>query len=255
MHTYQLKTNWEVFDQFWNVYYKVLLASLLHTTLNLTRGWPPRSCADNTNASTGPPVPAEKEWLLNGSLGTKEQTEWEAVRHKRKSQALKRRKVEVKSNGTIDELCEGKIQWDRDLRLAVPRFLDVSIISLENQNPQEMNNLRVYMEAKYKYVNHLLSDSGFNDCVLHQLNSERARLKQLYFGPTKQITCPKNAHPVAWRKLKAHWQDEEIRRKAQMKTGSEAQAVPLHLLKAQLVSPPCLPPLVIPCHMEQFHIF
>jgi hypothetical protein len=157
--------------------------------------------------------------------------------------------VEVKSNGTIDESCEGKLQWDRDLRLAVPRFLDVSIISLENQNPQEMNNLRVYMEAKYKYVNHSVSDSGFNDCVLHQLNSERARLKQLYFGPTKQITCPKNAHPVAWRKLKAHWQDEEIRRKAQMKTGSEAQAVPLHLLKAQLVSPPCLPPL---CHFMSY---
>ena len=162
--------------------------------------------------------------------------------------------MEVKSNGTIDESCEGKLQWDRDLRLAVPRFLDVSIISLQNQNPQEMNNLRVYMETKYKYVNHSVSDSGFNDCVLHQLDSERARLKQLYFGPKKQITCPKNAHPVAWRKLKAHWQDEEIQRKAQMKTGSEGQAVvPLHLLKAQLVSSPCLPPLVIPCHTEHLN--
>ena len=50
--------------------------------------------------------------------------------------------VQVKTRGEIDGGCDGKNTWDSAVRSAVPRTLDMSILSWEGQSTDAIDELQ-----------------------------------------------------------------------------------------------------------------
>jgi hypothetical protein len=58
--------------------------------------------------------------------------------------------------------------------------MDVSIVLVKNQNPQDMANLKAEFNEKFEYLGNQLSILGLKEVVRCALKYERSRLKGLW---------------------------------------------------------------------------
>jgi hypothetical protein len=78
--------------------------------------------------------------------------------------------------------------------------MDVSIVLVKNQNPQDMVDLKVELDEEFEYLGNQLSISRLKEVVWCALKYERSRLKGLWekdpsHGPPPDVSYE------AWQKL------------------------------------------------------
>lgn len=172
--------------------------------------WLPPQPATQTSAKEVPTTKAESEARATRRAIKKEMEE---IVDARCSQGQKSHRVTVKPGGGIDEGCEGKNEFDEQLRTLVPRILDVSCVSWKDQHPHSVEKLRSSLDASFEYVGNHLSDKGFKNAVKRQMKTERSKMKGWFLGGRKE--CPVTIELDQWARLCVYWSKPETEEKAQ----------------------------------------
>jgi hypothetical protein len=86
--------------------------------------------------------------------------------------------------------------------------MDVSIVLVKNQNPQDMVDLKVELDEEFEYLGNQLSFPGLKEAMRCALKYERSHLKGLWekdpsHGPALDVS------DEAWQKLKLYWNSLE----------------------------------------------
>jgi hypothetical protein len=97
-------------------------------------------------------------------------------------------KLWVKEGGDSDRGCSGKNAWTDDVRILVPRILDMSIIDWEVQKTTTVEKLHGALDEDFEYEPVTLSQRGFRNAIKRFMKTERSRLKAWYVAG--DITCP-----------------------------------------------------------------
>ena len=172
--------------------------------------WLPPPPATQTSAKEVPTTKAESEARATRRAIRKEMEERVDAR---RSQGQKPHRVRVKPGGGIDGGCEGKNEFDEQLRTLVPRILDVSCVSWKDQHPGSVEKLRSALDATFEYVGNHLTDKGFTNAVKRQMKTERSKMKGWFLGGRKE--CPVTIEPDQWARLCDYWSKPETEEKAQ----------------------------------------
>jgi hypothetical protein len=112
----------------------------------------------------------------------------------------------VKAGGEIDGGCDGKNAWDSAIRSAVPRTLDMSLLSWEGQSTEAINELRECLDRDFEYIGYNLSTQGFRNAVKKYMKQERSRLKTRY--REGHTTCPLHIEEDQWSRLVKYWESD-----------------------------------------------
>jgi hypothetical protein len=149
-----------------------------------------------------------------GLQSTPESTVRTNRRHKRKGIDADTRKrtaagkkpyqVRVKVGGEIDGGCAGKNAWDSAVRSAIPRTLDMSILSWEGQSTNAIDELQERLDCDFEYVGYSLSMQGFRSAMKKYMRQERSRLKTRYREGHKH--CPLHIEEEQWTHLVNYWE-------------------------------------------------
>ena len=139
----------------------------------------------------------------------------------RRNQGQKPHRVRVKAGGGIDGGCEGKNEWDEALRSLVPRILDVSCVTWNDQHPNSIGMLRSALDSQFEYVGNQLSDKGFKNAVKRQMKTERSKMKAWFLAGRTQ--CPVTIEPDQWAKLCEYWSKPESEAKAKIMADARKQ--------------------------------
>lgn len=115
--------------------------------------------------------------------------------------------------GEVDSTCEGKNAWDEALRDLVPKCLDMSVVAWANHDPKTLKKLRAALDNEFEYVGNPLSMVGFRVAITRFLKAERCRLKNRYLKGTD--TPPLHVNKASWDRLKAYWNTDRQKEKAQ----------------------------------------
>lgn len=166
----------------------------------------------------------------------------------RRTQGQKPHSVRVKPGGGIDGGCEGKNEFDEALRSLVPRILDVSCVSWNDQLPNSVQKLRNAIDNDFEYVGGHLSEKGFKNAVKRQMKTERSKMKGWYLSGKKD--CPISIEPDQWARLCEYWSRPETEAKAQRMANARKQVKRISTVgragkagkEALLVSDPCFFP-------------
>jgi hypothetical protein len=137
------------------------------------------------------------------------------------TQGQKPHRVRVKAGGGIDGGCEGKNEWDEALRSLVPRILDVSCVTWNDQHPNSVAKLRSALDAQFEYLANPLSDKGFKNAVKRQMKTERSKMKTWFLAGKKD--CPVSIEPDQWARLCEYWSKPETEAKAQRMANARKQ--------------------------------
>ena len=126
----------------------------------------------------------------------------------RRSGGHKPHTLRVKASGGIDGGFEGKNAFDEALRSLVPRILDVSCLTWKMQNPGSVEKLRAALDNEFEYLDHPLSNVGFQNVVKRQMETERSKMKGWFMSGKKE--CPLFVEPDQWARLCEYWAKPEI---------------------------------------------
>ena len=130
----------------------------------------------------------------------------------RRSGGHKPHTLRVKASGGIDGGFEGKNAFDEALRSLVPRILDVSCLTWKMQNPGSVEKLRAALDNEFEYLDHPLSNVGFQNVVKRQMETERSKMKGWFMSGKKE--CPLFVEPDQWARLCEYWAKPETEQKA-----------------------------------------
>ena len=139
----------------------------------------------------------------------------------RRNQGQKPHRVRVKAGGGIDGGCEGKNEWDEALRSLIPRILDVSCVTWNDQSPNSVEKLRNALDAEFEYVGNPLSEKGFKNAVKRQMKTERSKMKAWFLAGKKD--CPVSIEPDQWARLCEYWSKPETEAKAKRMANARKQ--------------------------------
>jgi hypothetical protein len=120
--------------------------------------------------------------------------------------------VRVKVGGEIDGGCAGKNAWDSAVRSAVPRTLDMSILSWEGQSTDAIDELREHLDRDFEYVGYSLSMQGFRSAVKKYMRQERSHLRTRYREGHKH--CPLHIEEEQWTRLMNYWEADTTMEKS-----------------------------------------
>jgi hypothetical protein len=173
------------------------LKQALGCILKEARGWPSGWAVDaSSREDMGPD--ARRGWVCATSSQfmqpqpllapqlTLESVERAQCRRKRKvvdadvrgrlSVGKKPNQVRMKAGGEIAGGCHRKNAWDAAVRTAVPRILDMNVLSWEGKSTEALNELRDRLDRDFEYVGYNLSKNGFRNVVKRFMKTERSRL-------------------------------------------------------------------------------
>jgi hypothetical protein len=78
--------------------------------------------------------------------------------------------------------------------------MDVSIVLVKNQNPQDMADLKAELNEEFEYLGNQLSIHGLKEVVRCALKYERSRLKGLWEKDPSHCPPP-DVSDEAWQKF------------------------------------------------------
>jgi hypothetical protein len=120
--------------------------------------------------------------------------------------------VRVKPGGEIAGGCDGKNSWDSQIRMLVPRILDMSILEWKGQSPNAVVELRGRLDSEFEYMEYNLTDQGFIHAVKRFMKGERSRLKRQYREGHE--ACPMHIDENQWERLIKYWTSDDQREKS-----------------------------------------
>ena len=66
------------------------------------------------------------------------------------------------------------------MKTAIPRILDMSVLSWEGQSIHALNELQDRLNQDFEYVDYNLSENGFRNAMKRFMKTEHFRLKTKY---------------------------------------------------------------------------
>ena len=113
----------------------------------------------------------------------------------------------------VDSTCKGKNAWDEALRDLAPKCLDMSVVAWANHDPKTLKKLKPDLDNEFEYVGNPLSMVGFKLAVTRFMKVKRCRLKNRYL---KGMDAPPlHINKLSWDRLKAYWNIDRQKEKAQ----------------------------------------
>ena len=82
-------------------------------------------------------------------------------------------------------------------------FLDLFIMKVGFQDPDDYASLREEAESGLKWVGHKISEVGFKKAVSKCMKAERSHLHRLYLKKPDR-DCPLREKPCVWEKLRTY---------------------------------------------------
>ena len=134
---------------------------------------------------------------------------YEAEEADRKARGLKPHAIMCDSMGLPDETGRPGSRFLEVLKAFCTIFLDLSIIKVGLQDPDDYASLREEVESEFEWVGHKISDVGFKKAVSKCMKAERSRLHKLHLTNPDRI-CPPREEPRVWEKLKTYWKSPEF---------------------------------------------
>lgn len=142
---------------------------------------------------------------------------YEAEEADRKARGLKPHVIECDSLGEPDDSGRNGSKFLEVLKALCTIYLDVSIIKVTAQDPQDYASLREEVETEFEFTGHPISDYGFKKAVSKCMKAERSRLHKLYITkPDRE--CPPREEPQVWERLKIYWQSPEFEKVSKVGT-------------------------------------
>ena len=174
-----------------------------------------------TGTTSAPPdawpaqdIGALPEFSVDRNVRRKRKAEYDSASRDRATAGMKPNRIFLLPGGEGDSTCEGKNAWDEALRDLVPKCLDMSVVAWANHDPKTLKKLRAALDNEFEYVGNPLSMVGFRVAVTRFLKAERCRLKNRYLKGTD--TPPLHINKLTWDRLKAYWNTDRQKEKAQM---------------------------------------
>ena len=118
----------------------------------------------------------------------------------------------MKAGGEIAGGCHRKNASDAVVRTAVPRILDMSVLSWEGQSTHVLNELRDRLDQDFEYVGYSLSEDGFRNAIKRFMKIERSRLKTKY--PEGHKECLVHIEEDQWNRLIKYWDIDDHKEKS-----------------------------------------
>ena len=150
---------------------------------------------------------------INISSGRKQrraaQHVYEADEADRKARGLKPHVIACDSMGMPDESGRPGTRFVEILRTFCGNYLNVSIVKVRLQNPDDYATLREEVEREFEWVGHDISDTGFKKAVSKCMKAERSRLHKLYLSNPGRA-CPPREEPTVWESLKTYWKSADF---------------------------------------------
>ena len=134
---------------------------------------------------------------------------YEADEADRKARGLKPHVIACDSMGMPDETGRPGTRFVEILRTFCGNYLNVSIVKVRLQNPDDYATLRDEVEREFEWVGHDISDAGFKKAVSKCMKAERSRLHKLYLTNPGRA-CPPREEPTVWESLKTYWKSPEF---------------------------------------------
>jgi hypothetical protein len=97
--------------------------------------------------------------------------------------------VHVKPGGEIAGGCDGKNSWDSQIRMLVPRILDMSILEWKGQSPNAVAELRERLDSEFEYMEYNLTDQGFIHAVKRFMKGSAPVSRGNTGRVTKHVPC------------------------------------------------------------------
>ena len=149
----------------------------------------------------------------NLSSGRKERRKaqhvYEAEEADRKDRGLKPHAIVCDTMGVPDDTGRPGSRFMEVLKALCTIFLDLSIVKVGMQDPDDYASLRDEVESEFEWVGHKISDVGFKKAVSKCMKAERQRLHKLYLTKPDR-DCPPREEPYVWGNLKAYWKSPDF---------------------------------------------
>ena len=149
----------------------------------------------------------------NLSSGRKERRKaqhvYEAEEADRKDRGLKPHAIVCDTMGVPDDTGRPGSRFMEVLKALCTIFLDLSIVKVGMQDPDDYASLRDEVESEFEWVGHKISDVGFKKAVSKCMKAERQRLHKLYLTKPDR-DCPPREEPSVWGNLKAYWKSPDF---------------------------------------------
>jgi hypothetical protein len=127
---------------------------------------------------------------------------------RQKVDGKKPQSIQVDSGGFVTGRSANKPQFEDSIRRLCTKYMDVSIVLVKNQNPQDMADLRVELGEEFEYLGNQLSFLGLKEAVRCALKYERSCLKGLWEKDPSHGS-PLDVSDEVWQKLKLYWNSPE----------------------------------------------
>lgn len=134
---------------------------------------------------------------------------YETEEAERKEQGLKPHAITCDNMGVPDESGRRGSRFFEVLKALCTIFLDLSVVKVGMQDPDDYASLRDEVESEFEWVGHKISDVGFKKAVSKCMKAERSRLHKLYLTKPSR-DCPHREEPAVWGKLKAYWNSPDF---------------------------------------------
>jgi hypothetical protein len=98
----------------------------------------------------------------------------------RRSDGKKPQFVEVNPNGFVTGGCKNKTRFEYSIRRLCAKYMDVSIVLIRNQNPQNLADLKLDLDVEFEYVGNELSIPGLKEAMWVAFKYKRSHLIGLW---------------------------------------------------------------------------
>ena len=128
---------------------------------------------------------------------------YEAEEADRKAYGLKPHAIGCDSLGMPDQTGRPGTRFLDVLKAYYTIFLDLSIIKVGLQDPDDYASLREEVESEFEWLGHKISAVGFKKAVSKCMKAERSRLHKLYLTKPDR-DCPPKEEPRVWENLRMY---------------------------------------------------
>ena len=129
---------------------------------------------------------------------------YEAEEADRKARCLQPHAMGCDSMGVPDETSRLGSRFLEVLNAFCTIFLDLPIIKVGLQDPDDYASLREEVESKFEWLGHKILEVGFKKVVSKCMKVERSHLHKLYLTKPDR-DCPPREKPRVWEKLRTNW--------------------------------------------------